>query len=79
MYKKHLLFYIEPEAEVVFYLVLISSCFSVVCFVVAPFPCNGQIKRCTYKSKLSCVVLFWSIDFVVSSEPIEICTLKMAI
>lgn len=60
-----------------FYLVLISSCFSVVCFVVAPFPCNGQIKRCTYKSKLSCVVLFWSIDFVVSSDPIEILRIQM--
>lgn len=78
MYKKHLLFYIEPEAELVFfYLVLISSCFSVVCFVVAPFPCNGQIKRCTYKSKLSSVVLYWSIDFVVSSDPIEILRIQM--
>lgn len=46
--RKHLLFYIEPEAELVFFfvfLVLISSCFSVVCYVVALSPYNGQIKR----------------------------------
>lgn len=55
-----------------FFLVLISSCFSVVCCVVAPFPYNGQIKRCTYKSKLSYVVLFWLTDFVVGSDLIEI-------
>lgn len=46
--RKHLLFYIEPEAELgffFFFLVLISSCFSVVCYVVALSPYNGQIKR----------------------------------
>lgn len=80
--RKHLLFYIEPEAELGFFFFFGVDFIMLFCGVL----CSGTIsiqwtnqKMNVYKSKLSYVVLFWLTDFVVSSDLIEILRTQMQV